>query len=164
MIASRKLCRSGQPCEPRTLVEAIYCLVHHSDLSLPEIAEAIGKRPGYLSDAANPDLETVNFQAACLVPAMRATHNLIPLQFMARVLGCVVIQLPPASTDSADVRQRFMGVVKELGDVSAEIERALAGDNQIDEAEFTRIDMQLSELLEAGAQLRHALGAARRSS
>lgn len=164
MIQGRKSCRSGRSCEPRTLVEAIYCLVHHSDLSLPEIAEAIGKRPGYLSDAANPDLETVNFQAACLVPAMRATANLIPLQFMARQLGCVVIALPPAAEDAADIRQRFMGVVKELGDVSAEIERALSGDQQIDDAEFTRIDMQLSELLQAGAQLRHALAAARRSS
>lgn len=158
MIHGRKSCRSGSPCEPRTLGEALYCMVHHSDATLPEIAEGIGKRAGYLSDAANPDCDTVQFQAVCLVPAMRVANNLSPLRLMARQLGAVLVQLPDvADSGDADIRRRFMAAAKELGDVSAEIERALSGDDAIDGPEFERIDKQLSEFMEAGAQLRHAL-------
>ncbi len=56
-----------------------------------------------------------------------------------------------------DVRQRFMATAKELGDVAAEIERALSGDNAIDDGEFERIDRQFAEFMTAGAQLRLAL-------
>lgn len=156
MIQGRKSCRSVRPCEPRTMGEALYCLVHHSEPTLAEIAEAINKRPGYLSDAANPDLETVAFQAVSLVPAMRAARNLSPLRLMARQMGAVLVMLPDAD-GVGDVRQKFMATAKELGDVAAEIDRALASDDEIDAAEFERIDRELSEAVEAFSQLRHVI-------
>ncbi len=157
MTQGRKSCRSGHPCEVRTLGESLYCLVHHSDMTLPEIAEAIGKRPGYLSDAANPDSESVSFQASCLVPAMRVTKNLSPLRLMARQLGAIVVSLPEGDSDAGDIRQRFMKAAKELGDVSSEVERALSGDDEIDQQEFARIDRELSETVEAIEQMRAAV-------
>jgi len=156
MIQGRKSCRSVRHCEPRTLAESLYCLCHHSDATLAEIAEAIGKRPGYLSDAANPDLETVAFQATSLVPAMRAARNISPLRLMARQMGAVLVLLPDSDC-AGDVRQKFMAATKELGDVAAEIDRALMSDDQIDAAEFDRIDRELSEAVEAFSQLRHVI-------
>jgi hypothetical protein len=157
MIQGRKSCRSGQPCEPRTLAESLYCLAHHSSVGLAEIAEAIGKRAGYLSDAANPDCETVAFQAVALVPAMRAANNNMPLKFMARQMGAVLVQLPDGDCDASDIRARFMATAKELGEVATEIERALSGDDVIDAFEFARIDRELADVVEAVAQMRHAI-------
>lgn len=156
MINGRKDCRSGRACEPKTLQESIYCMVHHSDLSLPQIAEAIGKRPGYLQDAANPDCETVAFQVTALVPAMRAADNYMPLRYMAGQVGAVIVMLPNDGQGS-DIRKGFMATAKELGDVAAEIDRALAADDHIDSDEFQRIDRQIAEHIEAAAQLRIAV-------
>lgn len=157
MTHSRKDCRNGQRCEPQTLQESLYCLLHHSRITLPAIAEAIGKRPGYLSDAANPDCETVHFQAGSLVPAMLAADNFVPLEFLARQCNAVVVFLPKTDVDSDDLRRGFMATAKELGDVASEIDRALTGDDAIDADEFTRIDRQIAEFIAAGAALRQAL-------
>jgi hypothetical protein len=128
---------------------------------LKVIAEAIGKRPGYLSDAANPDLDTVAFQAASLVPAMHAAHNYEPLRFMARQCGFVLVHIPDDTGTDSDIRKRFMATAKELGDVATEIERALSGDNEIDATESLRIDRELSQVVEAVEQMRHAITMAR---
>lgn len=159
MVTSPKRCLSGHSCEPETLAEALYCLCHHSRIPLKQIAEAIGKRAGYLADAANPDLDTVAFQAVALVPAMRAAQNFVPLQFQARQCGFVLVRLPDGGSDVGDIRQRFMKAVKELGDVSNEVERALTGDDEIDQAEYLRIDRELSEASEALEQMRAAVSA-----
>ncbi len=158
MIQGRKSCRNGKACEPRTMAEAIYCLVHHSDATLAEIAEAIGKQAGYLANAANPDCDTHKFQAESLVPAMRAARNLTPLRLMARQLGAVVVLLPDVDADSdCGISRRFMAIVKEVGDVSSEIDRALTGGDAIDAGERERINRQLSELVEAAAALQLSL-------
>jgi hypothetical protein len=69
MTRGRRDCRHGQPCDVRTLAEAIYCAVHHSDLDARAVAERLGVRYTYLMDAANPDREEVQFQARLIVPA-----------------------------------------------------------------------------------------------
>ncbi len=159
MTGSRKTCRQGDRCEPQTLVEALYCACHHSDLPLTSIAEIIGQRQGYLSDAVNPDRDEVQFQARLIAPLIRATDNYAPLQFLARQVGAVIVRLPAGDAGSVDLRQRFMKAASELGDVSREVERALSGDNEIDTDEFLRIDRELSETVEAVEQMRSALKA-----
>jgi len=157
MTASRKQCRLGQSCQIATLADALYHQAHHGAKPLPTIADEIGVRPGYLSDAANADREDVQFQARLIVPLCRATDDLTLLRFMASQLGCVLVNLPAVANSDCDISKRFIKLAKELGDVGGEIDRALAGDDDISNDEFLRIDGQLSELTEATAQLRHVL-------
>ena len=42
MTGSRKECRGGRPCHAATFEEAVDCQLHHSDLTLSEIAELLG--------------------------------------------------------------------------------------------------------------------------
>lgn len=161
MVNSPKRCLNGDQCAPETLGEALYCLARHSKVALKAIAEAIGKTPTYLANATNPDLDTVQFQAAVLVPAMKAADNYTPLHFLAHQCGFFLLPMPTMSDEHSDVRQKFMKAAKEFGDVSEAINLALA-DDECDDKELAHFDRQLAEHMEAMGQTRHALMAKRR--
>lgn len=149
MTSSRRACRSGRPCEPRNLAEAIYCALHHSNLDIGVIAERMGVRRTYLYEAGNPDRDDMQFQARLLVPLMAATGNLAPLRLLARAFGAALIKLPAPSDDRhQDLRASFLRVVKELGEDSGEIERALS-DDRISSDEAARVVREMSETIEA---------------
>lgn len=148
MTSSRRGCQNGRPCEPRSIQEAIYCAALHSAADSGAVAEAIGKRRGYLLDAANPDRDEVQFQARLLIPLMLATGNLAPLRFLARELGCALVELPTAIPAPGDVRQKFTVAVKEIGEDAAELERALA-DNRVSADDALRMKRELRDTIEA---------------
>ena len=126
MTRSRKQCRGGHQCDPRTWSEALYCLVHHSDLEPAEIAARIGKRVGYLLDAANPDREETKFQADLLTAVMHVTGNLAPLRYLCGEFGGVFVALAtgPASEDA--VLCAFTQAVTEMGQSGAALTRSFA--------------------------------------
>lgn len=148
MTHGRRACKNGRPCEPRTIQEAIYCVVHHSGIDAVSIATRLNKRVGYLHDAANPDREDTHFQAALLLPLMQVTGNLEPLRFIARELSCAVVELPQLTAQPGDIRQKFLIAVKEIGEDAAELERALA-DNRITSDDALRLKRELSDTIEA---------------
>jgi hypothetical protein len=91
---SRKACRAGQGCDVRSLPEAIDCVVHHSDLSLREIAERIGKGVNYLRSASSPYDDTHKFQAELIIPITVCTQNFAILDYLERAVGRVEIRRP----------------------------------------------------------------------
>lgn len=148
MTRSRRACRQGQTCEPRTLLEAIQCCVLHSDRDSASIAEALGIRRGYLLDAANPDRDEMHFQARLLSPLMNVTGNVTPLRYLAREQGFAIVELPRTEAGDDDIRTKFLKVVSELGDGSRAIDTALS-DGSITGDEAAAINRELQETIEA---------------
>ena len=153
MIQKPKDCRAGLGCVPGTFGEALACQVQHNQKKVAAIAEEIGVQYGYLCHAVNPDDHTIQFQARAIVPLCRATGSVGVLRFMAAQLNHLLVPLPTVGADDSSIYQKFLAIAKELGDVSVEIDRGFKGDNHLDGDERTRIAVQLSELLTAGASL-----------
>src|SRR5687767_3597158 len=113
MTKSRKQCQSGDVCEPRSLAEAIYCMVHHSGVDVSEIAKLLCVRIGYLLDAGHPDRAEVQFQARMLAPAMTHFKNLTPLACLCREMNGVFVQFPEVSADDDDVYRGLCDAIEE---------------------------------------------------
>ena len=101
MTNGRKQCRTGDRCQPRSLAEVIYHLVHHSAIDARAIAEQLGVRYGYLLDAANPDREDLRLQARHVVSLTQITRDTSLLDFMEHQLGRVAVRVPDAETQLA---------------------------------------------------------------
>jgi hypothetical protein len=148
MTKSRKQCESGDVCEPRTLAEAIYCLIHHSGVDVAEVAKLLCVRTGYLLDAANPDREEVQFQARMLAPAMTHFKNVKPLQFLCREMNGVFVQFPEVSADHDDVYRGLCDAIEEMGQSSSAVKKALH-DDVVTEEEADVVDREIDDAVAA---------------
>lgn len=147
MTRSRKECTSGQHCDPRNLQEAIYCLLHHSELTLAQIAETVGVRPGYLMDAANPDREDTQFQTRLVAPTRHVAKNTAVIVRLARDCGGVFVPTPALSAEHDEISARTAAVLREVADVIQAPAHALAGDARIDAKECAFIEQQIDEAI-----------------
>jgi hypothetical protein len=156
MTKSRRQCESGDLCEPRTLAESIYCMVHHSGMDPEEIAKALIVRKGYLLDAANPDRDEVQFQARMLVPAMKATENITPLRFLCREMEGVFVPLPDVSHAHDDVYRGLCDAIEEMGQSSGAVKKALM-DDVVTEDEADIVDREIDEAVAALLKVKSAV-------
>jgi hypothetical protein len=155
MTQGRHACRSGQRCTPQSLAEAIYCAVHHSDLELEAIAVAMGIRPGYLKDAANPDRNDTQFQVRWLVPLAQVTGNLAIVQWIGAELRCAIVPLPPVEARQDALYSTFAAAVGEIGQDSEAIRRVL-DDGEVTEAEVHELVRELGDTMTALAAVQAA--------
>lgn len=149
MTRSRKQCTSGEHCEPRSLQEAIYCALHHSEMPLARIAETVNVRAGYLMDAANPDREDTQFQARLIAPITRVTNNHAVVSQLARDCGGLFVPTPAVSKDHSDIAHQTATVLREVADVIQAPHSALNGDNKIDAAECASIEAEIDQAVTA---------------
>jgi hypothetical protein len=157
MTKSRKQCQSGDVCEPRSLAEAVYCMVHHSGVDVAEVAKLLCVRTGYLLDAANPDRDEVQFQARMLAPAMTHFKNVKPLQFLCREMNGVFVAFPEVSSTHDDVYRGMCDAIEEVGQSSSAVKKALTDNDVTDEeadAADTEIDEAVAALLRVKASVR----------
>jgi hypothetical protein len=157
MTKSRKQCTSGDHCETRTLQEAIYCLLHHSAVPLAAIASAIGVRPGYLMDAANPDREDTQFQTRLVAPTKHVARNEVVIAQLARDCGGVFVATPDVSGDDSEIAMHTAAVLREVADVIQAPAKALAGDNRISASELTTIEAEIDEAITALLGLKYTV-------
>ncbi len=158
MTKSRKQCQSGDVCEPRSLAEAIYCMVHHSGVDVAEIAKLLCTRTGYLLDAANPDRDEVQFQARMLAPAMTHFKNLTPLHFLCREMNGVFVAFPEVSAVHDDVYRGMCDAIEEVGQSSSAVKKALA-DDVVEEEEADASDKEIDEAVAALLRVKAAVRA-----
>lgn len=160
MTNGQKACLSGDRCQPRSIGEAFYCLVHHSmrpngsRIDPAEIARALGKRLGYILQAANPDCDDVALQASVLIPATRFTGNTIAIRFIASETGGVYFQLPEVMPGHEDLFDRLTLAMEEVGKDAGAIREALRNDGRIDASEAPAIVEEIDNSIAALAQLR----------
>lgn len=148
MTHKRRRCRSGDRCEPRTLGEAIACVVLHSNADAQLIAERVGVRYGYLLDAANPDREEIQFQARLILPVSDAAHNDGIVEFLCRQRGGVFVRVPTAHLDGAEALTRaHLDVVREMGEDAAKMQRILE-DGRLTVEEADAFDVEADETIQ----------------
>lgn len=160
--SSRRQCRNGDRCAPRTLGEAIYCLILHSDVDAKTIAEHLGVRHGYLLDAANPDREDVQFQARHIDPASEKTRNDALINFICRQRGGVFVRIPSLDNDDAlELTKAHLEVMREMGEDAAKMQEILR-DGKLTQREADtfseEIDETITKLLEWKAIVRAHVG------
>ncbi len=61
MTNSRAVCRSGERCDPKSQEEALYCQVHHSQLSVDDLALALEVNASNLRNWTNSDYAGKSF-------------------------------------------------------------------------------------------------------
>jgi len=134
--------------------DAAYNTAHDFPGGVPALAVRMGISPNVLQNKVNPSQEHHKLTLNEAVKMQAITGDLRMLHAMADALGCVCIQLPVHDqAGDMELLDSFMGVVSELGDLSAEFQQSWA-DGQITLKEFARIrneayDVQarLAELL-----------------
>lgn len=94
---SRKQCTSGDRCDIRSQADALYCVLHHSDTALKDIAAIVGVRAGYLMDAANPDRDETQLQMRLVAPVTNVAKNDALIEQIARDCGGVFVRFPALS-------------------------------------------------------------------
>jgi hypothetical protein len=131
MTTSRKLCRSGQSCTPRTLKEALDCLGHHGALTVRELAEqlghvsegTLGKQLSLYDDDNYPPLRHV-------VPLTLASRSDAVIDYLARAVGGLFVRVAGAGLDG-----QLLGTsVREFGEM-LECHAVLLADGVVTEAE-----------------------------
>lgn len=125
-LNNRPDCRDGDRCNSAGFDEVLYCSLHHGDVSVDDVADAIGIRRGYLRESVNPNRAETQFQARWLVPFMKATGSRRPLSYLAAQMDCAIVALPSVTLDGDDIRTEFMEAIDEVGQSSAAINLALA--------------------------------------
>lgn len=132
MTAGRKDCRAGiQRCAPRTLRQALYCQVHHAQMTLRELAATMDVNPSTLNNWVDPDHDS-------RIPEDRLEHLLrltddraVYVRYLAELQGQVVFEVPkgsPRASRTAAMLHEFADLLKALADrddgtTAAEAER-----------------------------------------
>ena len=141
---SRKRCRSWEHCEITSFPEAIDCELHHSVLSLKEIAERVGVREGYLRQAASQYDDAHRFQAELIIPITAATGNFAIVDYLERALGRIAISLPHVA-GRGDVFERTAELMRELGE-AVETIRASLTDGRVTAEEAERVRKEIHDV------------------
>jgi len=76
---------------------------------------------------------------------------------LCRLAGGVFVPLPQADLGSDDLRAAVMQLFSEMGDVSREIDRSLAGDGRISAKEAEAINREIEDLFARGIELKQAV-------
>lgn len=140
---------------PRSLREALYAMVHRSEVPAKVQAEELGVSLSYLENAANPNLEGEgwNYQLRLIVPHTRMTRNCAGVDYIEQSLGRVavpVIPALPAAVPSATIdllSGHVLGVAKELGEAANIIQHSL-GDRKMDAGEARRCRKEMWDLIQ----------------
>ena len=156
MTGSRKQCRSGDRCEPRSFVEAADCLGHHSDQSLPETAEHVGRTARYLGKAFSQYDEAHPLRGDLIVPVTRSTRNFVLVRYICNAVGGVFVRILRAEATNAEVFEAFTHAVKEIGEDGSLIHRCLE-DGDISEDDAAKCDAELDQTQAAIEPVRAAI-------
>ena len=160
---NRKACRQGRRCDARSLGDALYCTVHHSDVEAKQLAERLGIRYGYLLDAANPDREEAQFQLRLLLPLVVATGRTEILDYLEREVGRVAFAVPTAADPAqADLFDGLAMAMRELGEDAEALRQAVA-DGRVTRDEAERFGAEVDETIAALAKLKALVTAKVRS-
>lgn len=108
------------------------------------IAQACERRHGYILDALN-DNEPQELTVRDLVTFMRAT-SVTPLKHLCREFDGTFVPLPVFPAGHADIRDRFLVAIEEVGRDSAAIQRALL-DGEISDNEGRDVVAELEDTI-----------------
>lgn len=150
MTTSRKRCRSGHPCTPTTIKEALDCLGHHGALTVADLAErlghvtagTLGKQLSQYDEDNYPPLRQV-------VPLTLASQNDALIGLLARLCGGVFVRVDAGGVDGEQLGR----TVREFGEM-LECHAAACADGAVTREEADEFDREADEAMAAIAALK----------
>ncbi len=142
--------------QTKTLKDAIYETIHHSDISIGQLAERLDMGESYLYRAALPDPDTdgpnasgVRFPLKKVIPLCRITGDYQVLDVMEHQVGRVAIPLPkPDGYSKKEIQTKALEAAVEFGELIKEVTSSVE-DGTITEKEQQRIDKEGREAIQA---------------
>jgi hypothetical protein len=150
---TRKLCRSGQHCEPVNVKEALDCVGHHSTRPLREIAERIGRTESTLGKECSRYDEGHHPPLRLVVPLTIASENDALIHYLARAVGGVFLRVEHEIGRGLD-QEHAARAVAHFGELLHRFGDALA-DGTITEQEADAIQHAGDDAISAIAALSH---------
>ncbi len=147
---------------PATLRDALHEMVLNSPIPAKAQAEEMGVPLSYLYNAANPQMESHEYQLRLLVPHTRITGNFAALDFLERAVGRVAIPMrkpewPRVRAGAPqELTRGLLKTTKELGDTADALQRSLK-DGVFTETEARRCRKETFELLHEVVRLYYDL-------
>lgn len=153
MTTSRKLCRSGHPCTPDSIKQALDCIGHHGALTVKTLAErlghvsegTLGKQLSQYDDDNYPPLRQV-------VPLTLAAENDALITYLARACGGVFVRVDAGAGHGVDAEQ-LGKAVREFADV-LQCHASACADGLVTAQEATTFDREADEACAAIAALK----------
>ncbi|MCC7541936.1 MAG: hypothetical protein IT379_37295 [Deltaproteobacteria bacterium] len=139
----------------RETAKRLRSLFVEHDVSVPQVALDLGIATQGLQRALDPDDDGKHIRAADIValpPVVRRAF----IEHIARGLGCVVADCPPADEDAGCDLSLIAHVAKELGEVVPKQLAALA-DGHIDAHEARAVMSEIDDSMKALGALRESL-------
>jgi len=126
-----------------TLPDAIYETVHHNNVPLRRIADAMGIEPSTLTRYALDGESGAPMPAYRIEALVLASKSFLVLDFIEKSLGRIAFQLPPTgSRQTKDIAILTIQALKEFGEFLQEIEKALNNDGKICAEEYKKIQWE----------------------
>jgi hypothetical protein len=144
MTTSRKLCRSGQPCTPETMKEALDCLAHHGALPVKGLAERIGHvSEGTLGKQLSKYDEDNYPPLRQVVPLTVAAENDALITYLARACGGVFVRLHASAGHDVDA-EHIGKALREFADV-LQCHASASADGVVTADEANTLDREVDE-------------------
>lgn len=143
----------GEGLTPKTYNEAVYEVVHHSNIPPKQIADALGVGESTLYNAANPHMDEPTLARKHIIPITRLTRNYAILDYMEHACGRVGFEIPRCGGSFSEVAREAAVATERFGRLLHEIGAALANDGRVDCIELQRITPACLELIETTARL-----------
>lgn len=127
--------------------DLLYRIAHQYPGAVPALAVRMGKNHTVLQHKLNPNCSTHGINADEIEQLVDFSGcNLSVAEYFAGKAGAVVVKLAdlPAVSDM-ELLDEFLGVVRELGELSSEFQQAWA-DGRISMTEFGRIKKEANDL------------------
>jgi hypothetical protein len=150
---------------PQTLRDALYQLVHQSEIPAKHQAEQLNVPHSYLCDAANENEDPFCYQLRYLIPHTKIANNPVVVDYIERVLGRVAVPIlsgPPTGRRMPAIRtpealaRALLQVMKEGGDAAGVVSRSLK-DGRVTRDEARRCRKEVWELIQEAAVLAREL-------
>lgn len=156
MNQTRNDCRSGRPCVPATLAEALHCVVQHGDLAVEELVGPLATRFGVhvsraqLYEWSNAYRSDANVR--CPLRVIDAVQQIqcssVLLAFLAQRIGCTLDVVPtPLGADT--IEREFLESAAAHGELAHTI-RVVTEDRRVTPEERQQI---LRDVLHAKREL-----------
>jgi len=141
---------------PTTYDEAVYEVVHHSNVPPKQIADYLGIGESTLYNAANPHLNETSLSRKHIVPITRRTRNFAILDYFEHACGRVAFEVPAAGGTFTDVTREVSALAREFGELLATIAAALEDNGRIDRDELPVFNERCLEMIKAVARCAEA--------
>ena len=132
-----------------TLEDAVYDLIHNSDMPAKVQAEVMGVSYSRLINSCLSCAETAHHHTRWIIPQTQATRNFVLMDYLERMLGRVALPIPTTAVpeDPEAYRAGMLKIAKELGDLAGVCESGLSMDKYFDQQERAWIKKEAWDLI-----------------